>query len=164
MGVRKGDRICCTVDGKIIHGVAIKGGKNVEMIMDGGNASLKGSAVNFKPSEEPMKVDEPSCMDKWSIKQYKVLNGHDDCESFSCKICLNNKPVALAFNSGHGGSNEIRAMGRENNENLDQFYADCKEWGKQFESKFDFELDSLWIDWKQYQAPYNVTAKEYLSR
>jgi hypothetical protein len=164
MGFRKGDRVCTTVDGETYHCTVKRGGKNIQAVVDGGNLVVKAPAINFKPSEATLKVDEPSCMDKWSIKQYKVLDGHDDCESFSCQICLKKEPIALAYNSGHGGSNEYRAMGRDNNENLDQFHEDCKEWGKQFESQFSFELDSLWLDWKQYQAPYNVTAKEYLKR
>ena len=164
MGFRKGDRISCKIDGVMLHGIAKKGGKKIEMIIDGGNSCVKGVAALFNASDEPMKVDEPSCMDKWSIKLYKELTGHDDSPSFSCRICLNKKPVILAYNSGHGGPNEYSAMGVENRDNLNLFYADTKEWGKQFESEFEFELDSLWLDWKQNLSLYNVTQKEYLSR
>jgi hypothetical protein len=164
MGFRKGNRVCATIDGETYHCTVKKGGKNIEAVVDGGTLVVKAHESKFKPSDEPMKTDEPSCMDKWSIKQYKDLTGHGDSESFSCKICLKNKPIALAYNSGHGGANEYSAMGRENQANLSQFLTDAEAWGKQFDSEFSFELDSLWIYWKQSMAPYNVTAREYLTR
>ena len=88
----KGNRVKFELKGEVKYGVVFKGGSEmVVVIEDGGMKEFKGHADWFELSEHPLPKDEPSDMDRYSLKGYKEINGHGDSRTFEAIILENGR-------------------------------------------------------------------------
>jgi hypothetical protein len=160
---KKNDRVKCVHNGETLHGTVTKRrGRKLHVIIDGKtNSELIGSMKCFEASEKPLPVDEPSVMDKWSVKGYKEIEGHGDSPTFSAYIYLNNKKVIHVSNNGWGGCNSYQTTKQGYSKYLNQFLKDADEWSEQFKNPLTFDKADTWVEWKQFSAPYGETAKIY---
>ena len=60
-------------------------------------------------------TDTPECgcnviqcgKDKFSIREFRVIGGHDDSLPYTAILCINNNPLCKCFNDGWGGDTEL---------------------------------------------------------
>lgn len=159
--MRKGDRVEFEVEGETVYGVVSKGGKrDVTVILDGGKDAYGGPPSAFRKSDEPLPTDEPSVMDKYSIKNWKSAGG-EETERFEANLYRDGKCIGTISNGGTGGGDFFQLK----NDDYDQLQEDVKEWAEQMGANGEkiFELDSFWAQWWKYQRPYGVTAKQAIS-
>lgn len=157
MAFKKGDRVEFVQDGETRYGVIFRGGKKPTVYLDGGEKSVSGGAGAFNYSNQPLPTDEPSVMDKWTIKSYKDHGNGEETPSFTAEIKLNDEWVLTARNHGTGGPNNYygdRAL-------TDQLVADAKAWGTQFGYPYDFEVEDTWVEWAARKKIYGVLAVNY---
>jgi hypothetical protein len=168
---KKGDRVewsSRTTGNKPVFGTVLKGGKKqITVIHDGGKYQTKGPADHFHYSDKPLpNADEKNVMKRYSVKSYREIEGHGDSATFSCKICLDGKPVLAASNSGWGGPNEYHTYRiiDENNRHIEaQAEKLAQEWIKDATGcDKKFEALDLWIGWEVFERPFGITAKESL--
>lgn len=155
---KKGDRVEFLFKGETTYGVVLRGGKKLKVVIDGGINIVEGPAGLFYYSNKELPKDPPNPMDNWSVKKYKAIEGNDSY-CFSAIICYEDKPVLEVHNSGRGGPNIYRTLCEA--KYMGDFEKVTKLWAKQFNSKYDFELDDLWVDWYVNHRPYGVTAEMY---
>ena len=166
--MKKGQRAETTYKGEVLTGVIASGGakKNV-MILDGGDNMISGPPQSFRPSDAPLPTDKPNNMDKWGIKNYKEVHGHDDSVPFTCKITLNGKAVMFAENDGWGGCNSyspLTSFSKTFRNTEKQFREDAQRWAREIggvERKI-LEVEDLWISWMAYGKPYGQLGADYL--
>ncbi len=48
--------------------------------------------------------------DRYTLKECRLIEGHDDTLPYTAKLCLNGKPVCSCFNDGWGGVTEIKPL------------------------------------------------------
>lgn len=48
--------------------------------------------------------------DRYTLKECRKIEGHDDTLPYNAKLCLNGKPVCICHNDGWGGVTEIKAL------------------------------------------------------
>jgi len=161
---KKGTRVSHTDkrDGKTVYGTVKSAGRKapftVVVILDGGEYQVSGPFFVFKETDVPAPKDPPSCMDKWSVSNYREIGG-DETPCFEAKILKDGKVVGRARNSGEGGSNIYIGL---TSYGIPGFEEDAVAWAKQFGWEKPFEADSLWIDWYVKQRPWGVTATKYI--
>jgi len=69
MTFKKGDRVEFLINDETKYGVVFRGGKKPTVYLDGGAKSVTGGAGAFRYSDHPLPADEPSVMDKWTIRR-----------------------------------------------------------------------------------------------
>lgn len=86
--------------------------------------------------------------DKYTLKDFKLQNGHDDSLPYSAILCVNDKPICSCLNDGWGGLTEIipinvhsRDMLEKINKNLSSYGWQHK--GRKFHLVLDFVADLL---------------------
>lgn len=164
MTLKKGDRVEYIHDGETRYGVVFRGGKNPTIYRDGGELTITGLAAAFRISKYPLPTDEPSAMDKWTIKSYKDSGFGDETPQFHAEIALNGKVVITASNHGTGGCNNyhpVNAVDGKYWDTIDQLKTDATEWGKQFGYPYDFEVEDTWVEWASREKIYGKKAVDY---
>ena len=53
---------------------------------------------------------------KFTMKDFKRVDGHDDTLSYSAILCVDKKPLARCYNDGYGGQTEINYISDDINE------------------------------------------------
>ena len=48
--------------------------------------------------------------DRYTLKDCKLVPGHDDTLPYTAKLCLNGRPICSCFNDGWGGVTEIKPL------------------------------------------------------
>src|SRR3546814_17090244 len=127
---RKGDRVEYDDAGRTRFGTITKGGKNVTVILDGGEYRVTGPATAFKPSAEPLPQDPPHQMDDWDVVGYKEFRQmSQEPTAFDAVITFTGERVLNDRNRGTGVSKIYhRTEGAETPLN-DHLGADAKKWG-----------------------------------
>jgi hypothetical protein len=161
----KGDRVEWTQRGTVIYGVVSTGGSGtIKVIHDGGEMVSSGDARTFRPSQHPLKKDDPDAMDRWTLVNYKAIERRSrETTCFDAKIALDGKPVIEASNDGGGGCNFYRPLPGAPKGICDKLDADAKAWraraaGRELERSYDADM---WISWKADKQPYGVTAAAF---
>lgn len=153
---KKGARVEWTDRGTMHYGTVVKGGARVAVVEDGDlKHEVRGPATAFNPSTKALPQDDPSSMDRYTVKNYRELRG-EETRCFECEIHGPNG-IIFARNSGTGGSNTYfpKAPGRA----VRQLYDDAKAWATQFGYADMSEPDDWWLEWYQHQRPFGVLAK-----
>lgn len=161
--MKKGDRVEFTTrEGTLVTGYIKSVSKTgtVKMVEEGGDTEWKVGVRLLRPATKLIETDEPSVMDKWGIKGFKEVHGHDDSLPFEARITLNGKVVGEASNDGWGGSNMYHFTDHATRE---RFTADAKAWFAQLGGTDTFEVEGLWVEWATIKKPYGVTAKAYIA-
>jgi hypothetical protein len=164
---KKGARVEWTDRGQPTkYGTVVKGGVKVSVIQDGDlKHEVRGPAGAFQPSTQPLPQDEPSVMDKYTVKKYKELRG-EETRCFECEVHGPNGIVLYARNSGTGGSDSFwpgkQGMNMKSPEYL-AFFDDAKAWVTQFGYPDMSEPAEWWLEWYQHERPYGKLAKDSIS-
>lgn len=45
--------------------------------------------------------------DKYTLRDFKLIEGHDDSLPYSATLCINGKPICKCFNDGCGGDTQL---------------------------------------------------------
>ena len=48
--------------------------------------------------------------DRFTLKEFKLITGHDDTLPYSAILCVNGKPVCHCVNDGWGGTTEMHPL------------------------------------------------------
>lgn len=164
MTFKKGNRVEWDQGSDTFYGVVSRGGLHPTVVIDGGEKFVRAPCLLFRYSDHPLPADEPSVMDKWTIKSYKDFGNGDETPSFSAEIALNGKVVIIAGNHGTGGPNNYHPAKLGDGkywEHTDQLKADAKAWGKQFGYPYDFEVEDTWVEWAGRERKYGKLAVDY---
>ena len=157
----KGDRVEVTDEGKMEYGTVHKADlMRVTIILDGGKLQFSTAPSNIRHSNQPYAKDTIATpMDKYEVRGYREVSGHDDSVPFVATIYRDGKRILHAENDGWGGSDNYTGHHKD----VMQFEADAKEWGRLFGVDDLFEPASTWITWYVTARPYGGTAQVYLA-
>jgi hypothetical protein len=159
--LKKGDRVEFNIKGEIKYGVVYKGGQKLVVIEDGGEHQFQGHASLFKPSNHPLAKDEPSEMDRYSLRKYQEIEGQET-RNFNAIILENGKPVLYVSNDGNGGCDDYRPYNYEKPDEMERFYASVRAWVTKFGYPDMYEAEGSWVEWWQHKRQYGVTGKAFI--
>lgn len=163
----KGDRTEYDDAGTLRYGTVTKGGKNVQVVLDGGAYTVTGPASAFKVSDNPLPKDAPHPMDDWDVVGYKEFSRmSQETTAFDATVTYKGEPVLHAQNSGTGGCNTYYRTPTAPALADRKLEEDAKQWALDhgLEDGGFFEAADTWLNWKTTQAPYGVTAKDFFEK
>lgn len=156
-----GARVEIDEDSRVLVGSVIKEKTPfITVAFDGGAfepVELLKSEVRKNASVAPK--DDPSPMDKWSIRAYVAdRRRSEETEAFSADILLDGKKVLVASNGGTGGCNLYRGDGA-----IEQrLEMDARAWARQFGCELKYEAADIWVTWAGTLKPKGQLAKDFL--
>jgi hypothetical protein len=150
MAIKKGNWVTFKLsNGEVKLGLVIKGGKTLKVNYDFTVENCKQVTTDpryFTLSEAPTLDGDSGFLDKWEVKGYKEIQGHDGM-AWNVTLYRNGKKAVTVVDDSWGGGNQYHDIIKGATE---EFTADAKElWGKhsvEEESKFSSTLDCF-MDW-----------------
>lgn len=193
MTFKKGQRVGWHTDGKLVFSSAREGVSHVAAGVvyrrQAKHPRINGAALIVEVKEghvltipedwaieaPALPPEEPTAMDRYSVTGYKTMRGHGDSDCFECTIRkaqsgTQGVPIARAFNSGHGGSNEYHPSNPGNYTGaiargpIQELHKAAKAWAETLGYGDMLEPLDFWLSWFQFERPLGITAREAVQK
>lgn len=155
--------------GKSQKGYVEKGGCKPTVFYSGGEYQVTQKASLFTVIESIVEKEPESEMDKWAIVGFKHnINRSIDNVCFETFVTYEGKKVLFAESDGKGNPTYVRPASKTSTDlsMVEKFKKDLSGWIvlNGFNSPFDMEHESCWIEWLAFDQKLGITAKSYLTK
>lgn len=161
---KKHDRVEFDHGKETLYGVVTKGGKRTSVTLDGAKLAYSVGESALRISTKPLPKDPPHPMDAYTLKSYReAAHLSEETTAFSAEIQKDGVSIIAARNSGHGGCNSYYPLSG-GYAVTSQFEDDAKQWliDHGMDESDVNEASDTWLVWKATQAPFGVTAVQYV--
>jgi hypothetical protein len=158
---RKGTRVKWVAeDNREHHGTVIKGGSKVVVaVEDGGRRQATGPADIFYPSVKRLPEHPASTMDRYTVKNFRVIPGGQETRRIEGTILEDGTPIASFDNAGRGGANLYQPL--VDRQALDTLELFARDWCALNGLETPIDPIDLWLDWEVDGKPYGELALDY---